>query len=1044
MITAVVGAVTSLAENAATGQDRWPGPLDQVRRHAWIVLGVGLALALLLALYALFHEVKSSSAAGDPPPPAPPEIPRWVVDRAQARQVAAELGRRRRSRSVGITAAAGLHGAGGFGKTTLAEMVWADRRIQRRFRGRIYRVTLGLDVRSRAEITAKVAEATRFITGDTTVFDDPDLAGAHLGRLLDARPPMLLLLDDVWSAEQLAPFLMGGARCRRLITTRLPEVLPGGTYSVRVDEMSDGQARQVLAFGLTESLPEDTVLGLLRATGRWPLLLRICNQYVHRRIGTGMTATAASAEILGKLRRDGPTGLDPSGAVDLNDPRARQTAVTAAVEAGAALLPAGGFERFTELGVFAEDEFIPVDLIIMLWQATGALRPEQSRDLCSMLGALSLLELDSACGGRVRLHDVIRDHLRSRLGNGGVQRVNGALVDAIAAALPLADPQPGGGSGPLHAWWQCPDRYLADHLVMHLLDAGRVRDAEALAFDLRWIEQRLAKSGATAPLADLDQIPTTPARQAASDFARTAHLLAPITPAHALGAILRSRLAGYDTWRPQASTWRSASPALYNRWRLPDMPDPATIRVLARHAALVSAVAISSDGTWLATGSHDGTARMWDSATGQTTGTLVGHAGSVNAVAISSDGTWLATGSDDATVRIWDPATGATGTLVGHAGSVNAVAISSDGTWLATGSDDGTVRIWDLATGDTTATLAGHAGSVGAVAISPDGTWLATGGNDGVVQLWDAASGQITGTLTGHLGWVNAVAISSDGTWLATGSDDGTVRIWDWATGQTTAYLAGHGGSVGAVAISPDGTWLATGSSDGTVRIWDSATGQTTGTLAAGHLGRVRAVAISPDGTWLATGGNDRTVRIWDSANGQTTGTLTGHAGRVSAVAISPDGTWLATGGYDGAVQLWDRATGESTATLTGHAGRVSAVAISPDGTWLATGSHDDTVRIWDLATGQTTGTLTVGQVDHANKQVSAVAISPDGAWLAACDDGGAVQLWDPLAGDLATLMRTEGELCALKWMPTSDALAVAGELGLYLYDFDPATQPTI
>ncbi|MEE4546869.1 hypothetical protein V2S66_33500 [Streptomyces sp. V4-01] len=34
------------------------------------------------------------------------------------------------------------------------------------------RVTLGLDVRSRAEITAKVAEATRFITGDTTVFDD--------------------------------------------------------------------------------------------------------------------------------------------------------------------------------------------------------------------------------------------------------------------------------------------------------------------------------------------------------------------------------------------------------------------------------------------------------------------------------------------------------------------------------------------------------------------------------------------------------------------------------------------------------------------------------------------------------------------------------------------------------------------------------------------------------------------------------------------------------------------------------------------------------
>ena len=58
----------------------------------------------------------------------------------------------------------------------------------------------------------------------------------------------------------------------------------------------------------------------------------------------------------------------------------------------------------------------------------------QSRDPCSALGGLSLLELDSARGGRVRPHDVFRDLLRSRLGDGGVQRVNGALVNAVAAS----------------------------------------------------------------------------------------------------------------------------------------------------------------------------------------------------------------------------------------------------------------------------------------------------------------------------------------------------------------------------------------------------------------------------------------------------------------------------------------------------------------------------------------------------------------------------------------------------------------------------------
>ncbi|MFE2132027.1 NB-ARC domain-containing protein [Streptomyces sp. NPDC059466] len=1012
-----------MAENAATGQARWPGPLDAIRRHAWAVLGVGLTLALLLALYALLHDSGSSAAAEDPPAPAPPEIPRWVVDRAQVRVVVGELLRRRGQGSVGITATAGLHGAGGFGKTTLAEVVWADRRIQRRFRGRIFRITLGLDVRSRAEITAKVAEATRFITGDTAVFDDPDLAGAHLGRLLDARPPMLLLLDDVWNAEQLAPFLLGGAKCRRLITTRLPELLPGGAYRVKVDEMSAVQARQVLGFGLPGGLSEDTVLGLLRATGRWPLLLRICNQYVHRRMDTGLPADDAAAEILGQLRREGPAALDPGVAVDLNHPRSRQTAVAAAVEAGAVLLPSGGFERFTKLGVFAEDESIPVGLVTVLWQGTGALRPGQSRDLCAALGGLSLLELDPARGGRIRIHDVIRDLIRSRLGDADLERVNGALVDAVAAGLPLAEPQPGGGAGPVHAWWQHPDDYLLHHLITHILNAGRGSEAESLALDLRWIERRLTQGGATAPLADLDQIPTALAQQAAIDLARTAHLLAPIAPDHALGAVLRSRLAGYDTWLPQTSAWRSTSPVLYNRWPLPDMPDSAQIRVLTGHAGTVSAVAISPDGTWLATGGDDRAVRIWDVATGRITATLTDHASRVTAVAISPDGTWIATGDNSGAVRIWDVATGQiTATLAGRDGPLSAVAISPDGTWLATRAD-GTVRIWDAATGQSTATLTGHAGRVYAVAISPDGTWLATSSRDRTVRIWDAATGRTTATLTSQTGRVIALAISPDGTWLATGDNIGAVRLWDAATGRTTTTLTGHTDPVYAVAISPDGTWLAS-VADGTVRIWDTTTRGTVGAL-TGHTSRVdaaaipatssrgrtvrfrdaatgrrtttlavHAVAISADGTWLATGDNSGAVKIWDATTGQITATLTGHDSVVFAVAISPDGTWLATGNDRGAVRIWDAATGQITADLTsGHRGRVYAVAISPDGTWLATGDQFGAVQIWDAFTGQITATLT----GHAGG-VNAVAISPDGTWIATGDNNGTMRIWDAAA----------------------------------------------
>jgi WD40 repeat protein len=73
---------------------------------------------------------------------------------------------------------------------------------------------------------------------------------------------------------------------------------------------------------------------------------------------------------------------------------------------------------------------------------------------------------------------------------------------------------------------------------------------------------------------------------------------------------------------------------------------------------LVSAIAISPDGTWLATTSSDETARIWDAATGQHRATLTSHTSLVSAIAISPDGTWLATTSSDRTARIWDAATG--------------------------------------------------------------------------------------------------------------------------------------------------------------------------------------------------------------------------------------------------------------------------------------------------------------------------------------------------------------------------------------------------
>jgi WD40 repeat protein len=149
--------------------------------------------------------------------------------------------------------------------------------------------------------------------------------------------------------------------------------------------------------------------------------------------------------------------------------------------------------------------------------------------------------------------------------------------------------------------------------------------------------------------------------------------------------------------------------------------------------------ALAPDGRTLAVTSQDmRTVQVCDFGTGAVLGTFPETATPATSLAISPDGSLLASAEYAPEVRLWEVGTQRRlAPLRGHVGPVLSVAFSPDGRTLATAGQDRTVRLWEVPSGRRKATLTGHEGPVESVAFSGDGRRLASGSYDKTVRVWD-------------------------------------------------------------------------------------------------------------------------------------------------------------------------------------------------------------------------------------------------------------------------------------------------------------------
>jgi WD40 repeat protein len=899
-------------------------------------------------------------------------------------------------RRVALTA---LKGMAGIGKTVLAQALCLDEVTQAAFPDGIMWIPVGKDPR---DIVPLLREAAKAIGDSLEGYDTLQAASNRLrNRLRDKAA--LIVLDDVWNPRDAAPFLLDSPRSRLMITTRDARVAVAlGAQQQELHVLTWEQSLQLISLWADcefSALPREAA-EIVRECGSLPLAVAMVGAQLRGKPDRW-------PHVLQKLRN---ADLDR---IRQSFPEYPHTDLLRAIEISMDALDDVLRRRYLDFAVFPEDCAIPEAAVGTLWK----LDKYDVADSVDQLVDLSLATRDT--DRRLRIHDLLLDYLRSRLGADTLVDKHRMFLECYAQRCP-------------NHWSEGPqDGYFFENLIWHLRHAGRDQEAVQLLANLRWMQAKLDACGVTALLTDYEWFASSHDARLLQEALRLSAYVLADDRAQLSGQLLGRLPSGLseaiDLLRMQIEQI-TRKPWLKPLRRLLTPPGGALMFTLASHTARVRSLSLSPNGTTAMSASDDHTIKIWDLRRGTLEKTLTGHSDSIRAVALLPGGERLVSAADDHTLRIWNLSSGlqeacidtqldwirglltlpdppgvasisddrtikiwdlsrqeVVRTLRGHTAEISCAAVAQDGRSVISGADDRTVRIWKLDREDAPVILKGHGSRIVGVAVSATGLVISVSA-DGSARLWLGEPKWETRVLRWRPEGVRSVTFTPDGNTVIAAADDGNVHLWNLAS-ESEGVLEGHSDWVNCVASTPDGRYAISGSDDGTLKLWDLS--RVSATVAPrDHGDRVRAVAVTGDGLTVLSTSDDHTLRIWDIASRAVCKVLRNQ--HYWVLACTPGVPKVISSGSAGSCYAWDLASEQELQRFTGHQDRVRSLAVTPCGKRLVSGGDDSTIRVWEIDSGRE-----LLQIRLERQWPRSIAVTPDGRFAITAAETSTLKLWD-------------------------------------------------